>query len=128
MGTEVQKGDYTDISIGDERYREEDLRLLAGGEDTLPGESLLLLARVLKNPMRLPLLLKQICGLRSSLQAQEREEFRLGLIRIQIEADLHMHEDIQRFQQRRYVAQVIEMLIFQDLLLAPREMEEESLE
>jgi hypothetical protein len=51
---------------------------------------------------------------------------RLSLIRVQVEAEMRMNEDIQRYQQRRYVAQVIEILLFNDLLLAPREPVEES--
>jgi hypothetical protein len=53
-------------------------------------------------------------------------ELRLALIRVQVEAELRMNEDIQRYQQRRYVAQVIEILLFQELLLSPREPEEEG--
>ena len=37
-----------------------------------------------------------------------------------------MNQDIQRYQQRRYVAQVIEILLFNDLMLAPRETVEEG--
>jgi hypothetical protein len=37
-----------------------------------------------------------------------------------------MNQDIQRFQQRRYVAQVIEILLFNELMLAPREIVEEG--
>ena len=41
-------------------------------------------------------------------------------------AELMMNQDIQRYQQRRYVAQVIEILLFNELLLAPREPVEEG--
>jgi len=51
---------------------------------------------------------------------------RLCLIRVQVEAELLMTQDIQRYQQRRYVAQVIEILLFNELLLAPREPVEEG--
>ena len=51
---------------------------------------------------------------------------RLSLIRVQVDAELKMNQDIQRFQQRRYVAQVIEVLLFNDLMLAPREAVEEG--
>jgi hypothetical protein len=50
-------------------------------------------------------------------------------IREQLKAELMMNPDIQRYQQRRYVAQVIEILLFNELLLAPREsVEEEDME
>jgi hypothetical protein len=51
---------------------------------------------------------------------------RLSLIRVQVEAEMRMNEDIQRYQQRRYVTQVIEILLFNELLLAPREPVEEG--
>ncbi len=114
-----------DITIGDVRYSQAELDLLTGGEPLGENEeSILLLARVLKDPLRLPWLLKEFCQLK--LGDEVRDDFRLALIRVQIESEMRMHEDIQRFQQRRYVAQVIEILIFQDLLLAPREGVEEE--
>ena len=115
-----------DINTDEVKYSQAELDFLTGGEPLgKNGESILLLARALKDPLRLPWLLKEFCQLK--LGDEVREDFRLALIRIQIESEMRMHEDIQRFQQRRYVAQVIEILLFQDLLLAPREgVEEES--
>jgi hypothetical protein len=37
-----------------------------------------------------------------------------------------MNQDIQRYQQRRYVTQVVEILQFNELLLAPKEHVEEA--
>ena len=67
-------------------------------------------------------MLKEICSLK--LNDEERRDLRMALIRVQIESELRMNEDIQRYQQRRYVSQVIEILLFKDLLLAPGEPEE----
>ncbi len=113
------------ITIEGEKFSAHDVALLTG-EDTVrekPGPNLLLVARALKDPMRLPWLLKDICGL--SLGCDEQRDLRLALIRVQVDAELRMNEDIQRFQQRRYVAQVIEVLLFNELMLAPREQAEE---
>jgi len=66
-------------------------------------------------------MLKQVCAMRAGLSSSEREDLRMALIRVQIDCELRMQEDILRFQQRRYVAQVIEILLFKELLLAPRE-------
>jgi hypothetical protein len=74
--------------------------------------------------MRLPWFLKDICAL--CLKEEDQRDMRLSLIRVQVEAEMRMNEDIQRYQQRRYVAQVIEILLFNDLLLAPREPVEEG--
>ena len=40
-----------------------------------------------------------------------QREMRLCLIRLKVQAELMMNQDIQRFQQIRYVAQVIEILL-----------------
>lgn len=113
------------ITIEGEKFSAHDLALLTG-EDTVretPNTNLLLVARALKDPMRLPWLLKDICAL--NLGCDEQRDLRLALIRVQVDAELRMNEDIQRFQQRRYVAQVIEVLLFNELMLAPREQSEE---
>jgi hypothetical protein len=114
-----------ELTIKGERYSAGDLKLLSGEDEIKePKPYILLLARVLRQPMRLPWLLKEICTL--CLNEEEMRDLRLALIRVQVEAELRMNEDIQRYQQRRYVAQVIEILLFQELLLAPREPEEEG--
>ena len=111
------------IDIADEKFSLSDLRLLMGVDDLRDTKPyILLLARALRDPLRLPWLLKDICEL--YLGDDELHDLRLALIRVQVDADMRMNEDIQRYQQRRYVAQVIEILMFQELLLAPREMEE----
>ena len=111
------------VAIDGERYSVEDLETLTGdARPEAPKGYVLLLARVLKDPLSLPRRLKEICSLK--LNDEERRDLRMALIRVQIESELKMNEDIQRYQQRRYVSQVIEILLFKDLLLAPGEAEE----
>jgi hypothetical protein len=113
------------VTINDEKFSAHDLRLLAGEDEVRePKGFILLVARALRNPMRLPWFLKEICAL--CLKEEDQRDMRLSLIRVQVEAEMRMNEDIQRYQQRRYVAQVIEILLFNDLLLAPREPVEEG--
>jgi len=113
------------VTINGEKFSADDLRLLAGEDEIRePKGFMLLVARALRNPMRLPWLLKDICAL--CLKEDDQRDMRLSLIRVQVEAEMRMNEDIQRYQQRRYVAQVIEILLFNDLLLAPREPVEEG--
>ena len=116
------------VTISGEKFSSNDLLLLSGRDeigqpDQIKGY-ILLVARALRNPMRLPWLLQDICKM--CLAEEEQREMRLCLIRVQVEAELKMNQDIQRYQQRRYVAQVIEILLFNDLLLAPREAVEEA--
>jgi hypothetical protein len=113
------------VTINDEKFSADDLRLLAGEDEIKePKGFMLLVARALRNPMKLPWFLKDICAL--CLKEEDQRDMRLSLIRVQVEAEMRMNEDIQRYQQRRYVAQVIEILLFNDLLLAPREPVEEG--
>jgi hypothetical protein len=116
------------IIIDGEKFSADDLMLLAG-EDTIKEPEkvkgyMLLVARALRDPFRLPWLLKDIFNL--CIKEEDQREMRLCLIRVQVQAELMMNQDIQRFQQRRYVAQVIEILLFNELLLAPREPVEEG--
>ena len=113
------------ITIEGEKFSAHDISLLTGADSIseTPNSNILMVARALRNPMRLPWLLKDICAL--NLGCDEQRDLRLALIRVQVDAELRMNEDIQRYQQRRYVAQVIEVLLFNELMLAPREQAEE---
>ena len=111
------------LVIEDEKYSVSDLITLTGeAEPGKPEGHILLMAKVLEDPLSLPRLLKDICSL--ELSKEKMRDLRLALIRVQIESELKMNEDIQRYQQRRYVAQVIEILLFRELLLAPSEPDE----
>jgi hypothetical protein len=116
------------ITINGEKFSADDLMLLSGEDEIKQPDQIkgyvLLVAKALRNPMRLPWLLKDIFNL--CIQEEDQRDMRLCLIRVQVEAELKMNQDIQRFQQRRYVAQVIEILLFNELLLAPREAVEEG--
>ncbi len=113
------------IAINGEKFSLEDLMLLTGEYEVKePKDYTLLVARALGNPMKLPWLLRDICDLK--IREEEQRDMRLSLIRVQVDAELKMNQDIQRFQQRRYVAQVIEILLFNDLMLAPRDTVEEG--
>ena len=116
------------ITVNGENFSAQDLLLLSGVDEIKEPNQIksyiLLVARALRNPMRLPWLLKDIFNL--CIQEEDQRDMRLCLIRVQVEAELMMTQDIQRYQQRRYVAQVIEILLFNELLLAPREPVEEG--
>lgn len=116
------------ITIKGEKYCVDDLLLLSGEDEIKNPDGikgyLLMMAKALRNPMRLPWLIKDIFNL--CIKEEDQRDMRLCLIRVQVEAELKMNQDIQRYQQRRYVAQVIEILLFNELLLAPREPVEEG--
>ena len=105
MGSDVEK----EISV-------DTLQLLLGGasveQGNVPGE-ILLLAKAIDDPYCLPFIIEELDG----LEIADEKMFRFALLRVQIESELRMNEDIQMHQRRRYVAQVIEKMIFGELLI-----------
>jgi len=116
------------ITIKGEKFSADDLMLLTGEDEIKQPDQIkgyiLLVAKALRNPMRLPWLIKDIFNL--CIQEEDQRDMRLCLIRVQVDSELKMNQDIQRYQQRRYVGQVVEILLFNELLLAPREPVEEG--
>jgi hypothetical protein len=49
------------------------------------------------------------------------DRFRFALIRLQIYADIHRYEDLERAQRIKYVSQVLEKIIFGNLLMEHEE-------
>lgn len=92
------------------------LRLLLGPayveQGNVPGE-ILLLAKAIDDPYCLPFIIEELDG----LEIADEKMFRFALLRVQIDSELRMNEDIQMHQRRRYVAQVIEKMIFGELLI-----------
>lgn len=70
-----------------------------------------LIAKALDNPYELPDLIADIYRLKPE------EDLRLGLIRIQLDSNLRMNENLEFYQKRLYVAESIEKLLFGELLL-----------
>ncbi len=58
-----------------------------------------------------------------TLQDDALDRVRFALLRLQIYADVHRNEDLEQAQSIRYVAQVLEKVIFGNLLL---EFEEQA--
>ena len=92
------------------------LRLLLGEasveQGNFPGE-ILLLAKAIDDPYCLPFIIEELDG----MEIADEKMFRFALLRVQIDSELRMNEDIQMHQRRRYVAQVIEKMIFGELLI-----------
>lgn len=92
------------------------LQLLMGQasveQGNVPGE-ILLFAKAIDDPYCLPFIVEELDG----LEIKDEKMFRFALLRVQIDSELRMNEDIQMHQQRRYVAQVIEKMIFGELLI-----------
>jgi hypothetical protein len=78
----------------------------------VPEESLML-CEVIEQPQKLPFYIEAFY----TMDIADEDAFRFALMRIQIDSDLRMNEDIQRHQHRRYVARTIEKLLFSEILL-----------
>lgn len=70
-----------------------------------------LIAEALDNPYELPSLIGEIYKL------EPKEDLRLGLIRIQLDSNLRMNENLEFYQKRLYVTENIEKLLYGELLL-----------
>jgi len=96
------------VAIDGKNYSKEILGLVTGDQQIDPERKkipgvLLILCEVIDDPYKLP-------------------------YRVQVDSDLRMNEDIQKHQQRRYVARTIEKLMYQELLLEPAEGVEFNIE
>lgn len=106
------------VTINERKYSLEILGLVTGklGEKvdyTTTKQELLILCEVLDNPYRLPYLLETYY----SMKISDEQSFRFSLLRVQVDSDLRMHEDIQIHQRRNYISKTIERLLYGDLML-----------
>ena len=92
------------------------LRLLMGQTDVDIGsvpEDIRLLAKAIDDPYSLPYLIEEL----NALEIKDEEMVRFALVRVQIDSELRLNEDIQKHQRRRFVALVIEKLLFGEVLI-----------
>jgi|WetSurMetagenome_2_1015567.scaffolds.fasta_scaffold325925_2 hypothetical protein len=91
------------------------IRILSGGEEPLPVFSTLLPA--LEDVRLFPDLIEPIYREAIALDEPALDRLRFGLLRVQIYADIHRNEDMERAQKLKYVGQVLEKVIFGSLLM-----------
>ncbi len=113
------------VIIKDKKYSFETLKLLIGQQDMeikkIP-HNVLVIAEAVDGPDKLPYLLETI----KSLEIDDMERFRYVLLRVQIDSELHMNEDIQKYHKRLYVSQVIEKLLYGELFFEAGKDENEN--
>ncbi len=102
------------IAIKNKKYSLKTLKLLTGQKELdvekVP-DNILIIAHAVDEPDELPYLLETI----KSLEIDDMEKFRFVLFRVQIDSQLHMNEDLQKYQKRLYVSLVIEKLIYGEI-------------
>jgi hypothetical protein len=108
-----------EIVISEKKYSEKNLQLITGKKDIsshcqdIP-EEMLLLSEVIEDPLKLPYMLETFY----TTPIKNEKAFHFALVRVQVDSDLRMHEDLQRYQQRKYVAETLEKLLYGELMLA----------
>jgi hypothetical protein len=90
-------------------------KILAGKEEPLPVFKNI--THCLENIELFPYLLEPIYREAQGFDEDTLDRFRFALVRLQVYTDIHHYEDMENTQKVRYIAQVLEKVIFGDLLL-----------
>jgi len=113
------------IFFKDKKYSLKTLELLTGQMDVdieKIHDNILIMAQVVDDPDKLPYFLETI----KSLKIDDLEKFRFVLLRVQIDSQLHLNENIEKYHKRLFVSQIIEKLIYGELLLEAGKEDEED--
>ena len=94
-------------------------RILAGREKPLTVYTEVIVA--LENPLAFPDLVEPIYRDAMKLDEETLDRFRFSLMRLQLWADIHRNEDLEKAMHIKYVAQVLEKVIFGSLVMEPAE-------
>ena len=90
-------------------------RVMAGKEKTLPIYKGVIAC--LETPQAFPDLLEPIYREAMTLDDESLDRFRFALMRLQIYADIHRNEDLEKATHIKYVAQVLEKVIYGTLVM-----------
>jgi len=95
-------------------------RILSGRETELPIYTGVIAC--LENPLVFPDLLEPIYRDAMNLDDDTLDRFRFSLLRLQLYADIHRNEDLEKAMHIKYVAQVLEKVIFGSLVMEQEEL------
>src|SRR5512137_87619 len=90
-------------------------RILTGREKPLPVYKDVITA--LESPLAFPDLLEPIYREAMTLDDETLDRFRFSLLRLQLYADIHRNEDLEKAMHIKYVAQVLEKVVFGSLIM-----------
>ncbi|MDO9324192.1 MAG: hypothetical protein Q7T80_04450 [Methanoregula sp.] len=91
------------------------LRILTGTEKPLPIYTGIITS--LENPLVFPDLIEPIYREAMNMDDETLDRFRFSLIRLQLYSDIHRNEDLEKAMHIKYVAQVLEKVIFGTLVM-----------
>jgi len=95
-------------------------RILAGKEKPLPIYKGVIAA--LESPLAFPDLLEPIYREAMNMDDDSLDRFRFSLMRLQLWADIHRNEDLEKAMHIKYVAQVLEKVVFGSLVMEQGEV------
>ena len=95
------------------------LRILTGTSGALPIYEKVV--SCLENPRAFPDLLEPVYREAMKLDDETLDRLRFALLRLQVYADIHRNEDLEKAMYIRYVSQVLEKVIFGTLVMEPQE-------
>ena len=93
--------------------------MLEGGGISLPVYEDI--ARVLEDIELFPLSIEKIYRMAMGFDDESLDHLRFALLRVQIYSDIHRNDDMEQAQKIKYVAQVLEKVIFGSLMMEHEE-------
>jgi hypothetical protein len=94
--------------------------MLEGGGTSLPVYEDI--AAVLEDIELFPLSIEKIYRTAMTFDDETLDRLRFALLRVQIHSDIHRNEDMEQAQKTKYVAQVLEKIIFGSLMMEHEEI------
>jgi hypothetical protein len=76
----------------------------------------------LENPKVFPDMIEPIYREAMNLDDETLDRFRFALLRLQLYADIHRNEDLEKAMEIKYVSQVLEKVVFGTLLMEREEL------
>lgn len=98
------------------------ITLLAGEHEELPVYRDVV--QCIESLDAFPFLLEKIFRETASFSEDTLDHFHFALLRLQIYADIHRYENMEQAQKTKYVAEVLEKVIFGALMLEREDLRE----
>ena len=95
------------------------LRILTGKAKPLPIYTGVVVC--LEKPLTFPDMVEPIYREAMNLDDETLDKFRFSLLRLQLYADIHRNEDLEKAMHIRYVSQVLEKVVFGTLVMEQEE-------
>lgn len=96
-------------------------RILTGKQEPLPIYEGVIAC--LENPQAFPDMLEPVYREAMELDDDKLDRFRFALLRLQLHADIHRNEDLEKAMQIKFIAQVLEKVIFGSIVMEREETE-----